>query len=102
MEITTRTIEQYQGYTLTLHATESGRTKWELLDENFGATNVSLTLNRDYDFDNDTTITTVQVFARSGGAMNMTDAANYADEIMKASQVARYLNGVIELTEAKN
>ena len=34
--------------------------------------------------------------------MNMTDAANYADEIMKASQVARYLNGVIELTEAKN
>lgn len=101
MEITTKTIEQYQGYTLTLHTAEGGRKMWELKDEN-NDRDFTLTIKRDYDFENNTTNTTVEVLVSGGGAMNFNDAADYAEKLMNASRDARYLTGVIELTESKN
>lgn len=101
MEITTKTIEQYQGYTLTLYTSEGGRKMWELKDGN-NDRDFTLTLKHNYDFENNTTNATVEVLVSSGGAMNFNDAADYAEKIMNAAKDARYLTGVIELTEAKN
>lgn len=96
--MSTKTIDQYDGYTLTLTTKKNGTTRWGLEMENYGAA-IKLQLDRVYN-DDFTETATVNVNWSALGAVTPAEAAEFGEDLIRASQTARYLNGVIAKTEA--
>ena len=96
--MTTKIIDQYDGYTLTLTTKKNGSTRWGLEMENYGAS-IKLQLDRVFN-DDFTETTTVNVNWSALGAVTPAEAAEFGEDIIRASKTARYLNGVIAKVEA--
>lgn len=96
--MTTKIIDQYDGYTLTLTTKKNGSTRWGLEMENYGAS-IKLQLDRVFN-DDFTETTTVNVNWSAIGAVTPAEAAQFGEDIIRASKTARYLNGVIAKVEA--
>ena len=91
------TIDKHNGYTLT-RTTETG--KWNIEGGNLYDA-ARLQINRTFNWETGTTTTEVFVNIVSTGAISPAEAANVAEEIMRATQTAEYFTGVIAKLEAE-
>ena len=89
------TIDKMNGYTLT--RTDYGT--WKIEGDNNGHARIETAAT--FDWDNRTTTTEVFVNIVSTGAISPAEAANVAEEIMRATQTAKYFTDVIEMIEAE-
>ena len=95
MNTTARTIDKFNGYTLT----RTNHGTWKIEGDNNG--HVRIDTAATIDWENRTTTTEVFVNIVSTGAIAPDEAANMADEIMRASQTAKYFTDVIAKLEAE-
>lgn len=91
------TIDRHNGYTLT-RTTETG--KWNIEGGNLYDV-ARLQINRTFNWETETTTTEVLVNIVSTGAISPAEAANAAQEIMRATQTAEYFTAVIAKLEAE-
>lgn len=88
------TIDKHNGYTLT----RTNHGTWKI-EGNNGHARIETAAT--FDWDNHTTTTEVFVNIVSTGAISPAEAANVAQEIMRATQTADYFTGVIAKVEAE-
>lgn len=88
-------IDKHNGYTLT--RTDYGT--WNIEGDNNG--HVRINTAQTFDRENRTTNTEVLVNIVSTGPVEPAKAAEVAEDIMRATQSAKYFTGVIEMIEAE-
>lgn len=94
-----KTIDKHNGY--TLDRTNHGTWKIEDQTKNYADQNVRIDTAQTFNWETGTTTTEVFVNIVSTGAISPAEAANVAEEIMRATQTANYFTGVIAKVEAE-